>query len=129
MTREELWDRFWVRSWKDDDIGCIREAWDELVVHHLNIPRSLKDDPPKDGEDVIVLKGAVSAMRIRYHHDYNEVHAGNWTHWIPRPELPKLDGDEEEFDAWWSQKSITPVNSICAKDYAKAAWTAARKAK
>ncbi len=124
MTLDLLWDRFWERSWTTDNVGCIREAWDEVVVPHLNIPRSLRDDPPKDGKDIIVLKGKVSAMRISYEHDYYEVHAGNWTHWIPRPELPQIDKDQQEFEAWYKD-----LDKPWDKDNCQIIWKAARKGK
>ncbi len=124
MIKDLLWDRFWERSRTTDNVGCVKEAWDEVVVPHLNIPRSLNDDPPEDGKDIIVLKGDVSAMRISYHDSFNEIHAGKWTHWIPRPEISKEDKDDQEFEAWYKD-----LNKEWDKDNCKIIWMAGRKAK
>ncbi len=119
MIKDLLWDRFWERSRTTDNVGCVKEAWDEVVVPHLNIPRSLNDDPPEDGKDIIVLKGDVSAMRVTY-----PLYSGNWTHWIPRPELPQLDKDQQEFEVWYKD-----LDKLWDKDNCKIIWMAGRKAK
>jgi hypothetical protein len=111
ISTDELFNKFWGKLFKGSlpkvEIapGChpksiymsdAESVFEELIAPHLNIPRSIKADPPKAGVWVIILSES-SVSLAQYPTNYHE---SSWTHWIPLPELPQIDKDEQEFEAW-----------------------------
>ena len=124
MTTDELFAEFWKRRYMGDSPGArethAKTAFDEVIAPHLAIPRSLKTDPPTDGEFIVLARPhSVAQIHIQRLSHIDP----SYTHWIPFPELPP-DPIADEFEEHWETVNQDAVDN---KESYKAGWIAARK--
>jgi hypothetical protein len=122
-TIDELFAEFRKRQYIGDSPGArethMKNAFEEVIVPHLAIPRSLKTDPPKEGEFIVLGRPCcVAQIHIQRLSHIDP----SYTHWIPFPELPP-DPDEDEFEKHWETVDQDAVDEASYK----AGWLAARK--
>lgn len=109
MTANELFNEFWRACNKAEGNGCseTRAAalWDEVVAPHLNVPRSLPEDPPYDGQRVIIFEtdahGAILKLRV----GFGGLSKGEGF-WMPCPNLPEIDMHGIEFKRWLEHQDV-----------------------
>jgi hypothetical protein len=109
MTSNELFNEFWHACSKaEGEKKCVAIAgalWEELVAPHLNIPRPLLADPPREGQKVIIFdldtRGTIMRLRV----GLGGFSKGNG-YWMPCPSLPETSMEEIEFGRWLANQAI-----------------------
>jgi hypothetical protein len=135
MTSKELYECF--KKQRAPGMACgideLRRledsAWFMLVEPYLAIPRSIKDDPPTDDQWVILIRDTPLEGKgvtiVKGHWAKNNSSNYKFEFWIPAPDLPKPDKDEQEFDEWINKNG---ARLGCGEKNAfRMVWMAARK--
>ncbi len=134
MTADELFEEF-VANLLQDPVGygksSLHIVFNRIIAPHLSIPRSLRDDPPRGGfpAKFIAIKGGkhINASEF-YVQGLSSALKEGYTHWIPVPDLPQPDKDEQEFEDWYETTDIkyNIGKDDLGKNAVKRGWLASR---